>query len=67
MSDGESDKKINTRQINNGMFNVGDFLLPLWLRRIIQENNGLDWVVLGYCRDFLLPFGSILWLIYLFT
>ena len=67
MNDGESDKKFNTIQDGNNMFNASHIFLPIWLRRFIQEDNGLDGFILEYCYNFLLPFGSILWIIYLFT
>lgn len=68
MDEGEkNNKNTNTRKKNNIKSNVSDVLSPIWVRRFIQESNGLDRLILESGYYFLLPFGFFLDIIYLFT
>ena len=44
---------------------VSDVLSPIWVRRVIQVNNGFDWFVLGSRYRFLFNFRMFLVIIYL--
>lgn len=47
--------------------NDGDFFPAIWLRRLIQANNGVDRFLLESGRSILLYLGPILWLIYIIS
>ena len=44
---------------------VSDVLSPIWIRRVIQVNNGFNWFVLGSRYRFLFNFRMFLVIIYL--
>lgn len=44
---------------------VGDVLSPLWLRRIIQVNDGSNWFILGSRYRFLFNFRLFLVVLYI--
>jgi hypothetical protein len=44
---------------------VSDVLSPIWVRRVIQVNNGFNWFVLGSRYRFLFNFRMFLVIIYL--
>lgn len=71
MDDGDSKncEKIKKERIEIGFLqryvaNVGDVLSPIWLRRTIQVNNGLEWFVLGSRYRFLFYFRLFLVILY---
>jgi len=43
------------------LFGSGDLLLSLRIRHPFRNYNEMDGIILAYCCDFLLPFGSVLW------
>ena len=45
--------------------NVSDVLSPLWLRRLIQINNGFEWFILGCRYRFLFYFRLFLVVLYI--
>lgn len=58
--DGDSSKKQIKKGVDcNHKFNGCNVFQPIWLRRLIQEGNGLDRFLLDYGYYFLLPFGSM--------
>jgi hypothetical protein len=44
---------------------VGDVLSPIWIRRVIQINDGFDWFILGCRYRFLFNFRMFLVVLYL--
>ena len=44
---------------------VSDVLSPIWLRRIIQINDGSNWVILGCRYRFLFYFRVFLVILYI--
>ena len=72
MDDGDSKKnqKIQRKGKKNDaiqryIFNAGNVLSPLWLRRTFQIDNGLEWFVLGSRYRFLFYFRLFLVVIFL--
>ena len=68
--DGEQIKKIKrqkqkTSVLQRYVSNVSDVLSPIWLRRIVQVNNGFEWFVLGSRYNFLFNFRLLLVIVYL--
>ena len=68
--DGEQNQKIKrqtpkTGAIQRYISNVSDVLSPIWLRRIVQVNNGFEWFVLGSRYNFLFNFRLLLVIVYL--
>jgi hypothetical protein len=77
MSDGDS--KTYSQKNNTSFFtqrketfflqryisNVSDVLSPIWLRRPIQINNGLEWFILGSRYRFLFNFRLFLVILYI--
>jgi hypothetical protein len=59
--DGQYDKEEN----RNPMFVPRNFFLSIWLRRIVQDRDGVDRFFLDYGRYFLPTFGFICWLLFL--
>ena len=71
MDDGDSknSKKIEKEGIKIDFLQryvayVSDVLSPIWLRRTIQINNGLEWFVLGSRYRFLFYFRLFLVVLY---
>lgn len=68
MDDSEkNNKNTNNRKENNTKFNASDVFSPIWIRRFIQESNGLDRIILEGGYYILLPLGIFLDFVYLFT
>jgi hypothetical protein len=72
MDDGDSKKnkqvKRKRTQINfiqRYISNVSNVLSPLWIRRTIQINNGLEWFILGSRYSFLFGFRLFLVVVFL--
>ena len=69
--DGDKKNKISKREKQKNNFlqryisNVSDVLSPVWLRRIVQINNGFEWFVLGSRYNFLFNFRLLLVIVYL--
>jgi hypothetical protein len=69
--DGDKQNKISKREKQKNNFlqryisNVSDVLSPIWVRRIIQVNNGHEWFILGSRYSFLLYFRMFLVVLYL--
>jgi hypothetical protein len=69
--DGDKQNKISKREKQSTNFlqryvsNVSDVLSPIWVRRIIQVNNGHEWFILGSRYSFLLYFRMFLVILYL--
>jgi len=69
--DGDKQNKIFKREKQSTNFlqryvsNVSDVLSPIWVRRIIQVNNGHEWFILGSRYSFLLYFRMFLVVLYL--
>jgi hypothetical protein len=68
--DGEQNKRFKeqgkeTGPIQRYITNVSDVLSPIWLRRIIQVNNGREWFILGSRYRFLFNFRVFLVILYI--
>jgi len=69
--DGDKQNKISKREtqsknvLQRYISNVSDVLSPIWVRRIIQVNNGHEWFILGSRYSFLLYFRMFLVVLYL--
>ena len=68
--DGEQIKKIKrqkqkTSVLQRYVSNVSDVLSPIWVRRLIQINNGFEWFVLGCRYRFLFNFRLFLVFLYI--
>jgi hypothetical protein len=69
--DGDKENQQTKRQNQPSNFlqryvsNVSDVLSPIWLRRIIQVNNGSEWFILGCRYRFLLYFRLFLVVLYI--
>jgi hypothetical protein len=57
----EKHKKKN----GNGESYPRNFLQSVRVRRSVRSNNEMDRVLLDYGFNFLLPFGVILWIVFL--
>lgn len=57
-------KKQKVGIIQRYISNVGDVLSPIWLRRIVQINDGFEWFVLGSRYNFLLHLRLFLVILY---
>lgn len=57
-------KKQKTGVIQRYISNVSDVLSPIWVRRIIQINDGFEWFVLGCRYNFLLHLRLFLVILY---
>ena len=58
-------EKTNDKKPGNSMSNSGNILVPLWIRRIIQDATGLDRIVLDYGLNPVLWIGFVFWLIFI--
>jgi len=69
--DGDKKNKISKREKQKNNFlqryvsNVSDVLSPIWVRRLIQVNNGFEWFILGCRYRFLLSFRLFLVFLYI--
>ena len=72
MDDGDPKKNSNikrkgekTTDIQGYFANASNVFSPVWLRRIIQINNGSEWIILGSRFSFLFNFRIFLVVVYL--
>jgi hypothetical protein len=72
MDDGDSKKNkqvkrkgTQTNFLQRYISNVSNVLSPLWIRRTIQINNGLEWFILGSRYSFLFGFRLFLVVVFL--
>ncbi len=69
--DGDKENTISKREkqkiniLQRYVSNVSDVLSPIWLRRIIQVNNGFEWFILGCRYRFLFYFRLFLVVLYI--
>jgi hypothetical protein len=69
--DGDKKNKISKREKQKNNFlqryvsNVSDVLSPIWVRRLIQVNNGFEWFILGCRYRFLFNFRLFLVFLYI--
>jgi hypothetical protein len=69
--DGDKENQQTKRQNQPSNFlqryltNVSDVLSPIWVRRIIQVNNGREWLILGSRYRFLFNFRVFLVILYI--
>jgi len=69
--DGDKQNKISKREkqptnfLQRYVSNVSDVLSPIWVRRIIQVNNGHEWFILGSRYRFLFYFRLFLVVVFL--
>ncbi len=69
--DGDKENTISKREkqkiniLQRYISNVSDVLSPIWLRRIIQVNNGSEWFILGCRYRFLFYFRLFLVVLYI--
>ena len=69
--DGDKQNKISKREkqptnfLQRYVSNVSDVLSPIWVRRIIQVNNGFEWFILGSRYRFLFNFRMFLVILYI--
>jgi hypothetical protein len=72
MDEDDSEKNKQTKRqkppsnfLQRYISNVSDVLSPIWVRRIIQVNNGFEWFILGSRYRFLFNFRMFLVILYL--
>jgi len=72
MDEDDSEKNQQTKKqkspsnfIQRYLTNVSDVLSPIWVRRIIQIDNGREWFILGSRYHFLFHFRMFLVVVYL--
>ena len=71
MDDGDEQTEQTKKQrrqtgvIQRYLANVSNVLSPIWVRRLIQINNGFEWFVLGSRYNFLFNFRLLLVIVYL--
>jgi len=58
------EKRKKTNFLQRYVTNLSDVLSAIWLRRIIQVNNGLEWFILGCRYRFLFNFRMFLVVLY---
>ena len=68
--DDEQDKSFKTKRkkinfLQRYLVNVSDVLSPIWLRRVIQVNDGCNWFILGCRYRLLFNFRMFLVVLYL--
>ena len=69
--DGDKENTISKREkqkiniLQRYISNVSDVFSPIWLRRIIQVNNGSEWFILGCRYRFLFYFRLFLVVLYI--
>lgn len=61
--DGEQEKEKNNF-LQRYITNVGNVLSPIWVRRIVQIDNGFKWFLLGCRYSFLFHFRLFLVILY---
>lgn len=65
--EGDSIPKENKKKISGCLFNIGNLLQSFRIRRTVCSNDEIDRVLLDYGFNFLLPFGVVLWVVFLVT
>lgn len=63
--DGDSSTEKNKKKTSDDVLNFSHVLQPIRVRRSVPSDNELDRVLLGYGFNFLLPFGAVLWVLFL--
>lgn len=63
--DSEGNTQKFKKKISNDVSDTGNVLQSIRVRRNVRNDNELDRVLLDYGFNFLLPFGTILWVIFL--
>ena len=63
--DGDTSTEKNKKKNSNVMSNFSDILQPIRVRHSVSPDNELDRVLLDYGFNFLLPFGAVLWIVFL--
>lgn len=58
-------QKPSSNFLQRYLTNVSDVLSPIWVRRIIQIDNGREWFVLGSRYRFLFHFRMFLVILYI--
>ena len=58
-------QKPSSNFLQRYLINVSDFLSPIWVRRVIQIDNGREWFILGSRYHFLFNFRMFLVVLYL--
>jgi hypothetical protein len=58
-------KRKETSFLKRYVSNVGNDLSPIWVRRLIQTNHGLEWFLLGCRYRFLFNFRLFLVIFYI--
>ena len=72
MDEDDSEKNQQTKKqkpssnfLQRYLTNVSDVLSPIWVRRIIQIDNGREWFILGSRYRFLFYFRVLLGILYI--
>ena len=72
MDEDDSEKNQQTKKqkpssnfLQRYLTNVSDVLSPIWVRRIIQIDNGREWFILGSRYRFLFHFRMLLVIVYI--
>ena len=72
MDEDDSEKNQQTKKqkpssnfLQRYLTNVSDVLSPIWVRRIIQIDNGREWFILGSRYRFLFHFRMFLVILYI--
>jgi hypothetical protein len=58
-------QKPSSNFLQRYLINVSDVLSPIWVRRVIQIDNGREWFILGSRCHFLFNFRMFLVILYL--
>jgi len=58
-------QKPSSNFLQRYLINVSDVLSPIWVRRVIQIDNGREWFILGSRYHFLFNFRMFLVVLYL--
>ena len=72
MDEDDSEKNQQTKKqkppsnfLQRYLTNVSDVLSPIWVRRIVQIDNGREWFILGSRYRFLFNFRMFLVILYI--
>ena len=63
--DGDSKQKTKTRSLQTDISDACNVLSTVWLRHVIQNDHGSNWIILDGRRSLLLGFRVFLALLYI--
>ena len=62
--DGDSKQKKETRGLQADIADAGNVLFTIWLRHVVQNDHGSNWIILDGRRSLLLGFRFFLVVLY---